>query len=118
MHVVQCFDGLHLNQDHAIDQQVREALADHHVIVVHPDAALLHNREARSSYARALSLDLFQKRSSERVDHGGSAADHMPRQIIRPVATCVFCVHLYYICIISALIAFLSNGADSWLLKR
>jgi hypothetical protein len=59
---VQCFDGLHLNQKHAIDQQVREVLADHHVIVAHPDGTLLHNRKARSTkfICQRILIEFFQ----------------------------------------------------------
>jgi hypothetical protein len=42
--VVQCFDGLQLDQKHVIDQQVREVLANQDVLVVHPSGVLLYSR--------------------------------------------------------------------------
>jgi hypothetical protein len=41
-------------------------------------------------------------------------ADHAPRQIIQPVAICVFCVHLL---LASALKLFLRDAAGKWLWK-
>jgi hypothetical protein len=42
--VVQCLDDLQLNRKYVLDQQVYDVVADHHGIVVHPDATLRHNR--------------------------------------------------------------------------
>jgi hypothetical protein len=45
--VVQCFDGLQLDQKHVVDQQVHEILAYQVVFVVHLGAVLLHSRYAQ-----------------------------------------------------------------------
>jgi hypothetical protein len=39
MRVVQCFDGLQRNQKHVLDQQVREVLADQHIIAARNSCA-------------------------------------------------------------------------------
>ena len=45
--VVQCFDGLQLDQKHVVDQQVHEILAYQDVFVAHLRAILLHSRYAQ-----------------------------------------------------------------------
>jgi hypothetical protein len=96
MHVTQFLDGLQLNQKQAFDQQVRAVLADHRAVIVFRDAALLFHREASIAQllGQGILVDLFQESSPERIQHSELATDHPPRQIIQPLAICVFRVHL------------------------
>jgi hypothetical protein len=44
--VVRCFDGRQFDQEHVIDQQIHEVLANQDVVGVHLCAVLLHGRQA------------------------------------------------------------------------
>jgi hypothetical protein len=62
---------------------------------------LLHNREAGGTQFKRqrILIDRFQEPRAKRVEHGESAADHAPRQIIQLVTIRVFRVHLLGICV-------------------
>jgi hypothetical protein len=68
MRVVERFDSLQLNQQCVLDQQVCKVLADQHAVVVHGDATLLHNREARrTQFMRQRVLIDFSKNPTPSV---------------------------------------------------
>jgi hypothetical protein len=64
MRVVQCFDGIQLDQKHVVDQQVREILTYQDAFVVHLGAVLLHCPEVGGTdfISQRVLIDLFQKR--------------------------------------------------------
>ena len=80
MRVVQCFDGLQLNQEHVIDQQVHKILAHQNVFVAHLGTVLLYGRYAGGTdfIRQCILIDLFQEPSPKRIEHSECAADHAP----------------------------------------
>ena len=63
MCVVQCLDGLQLDQKHVVDQQVHEILTDPDVFVVQLGAVLLNSRDAGGAdfICRRVLIDIFQE---------------------------------------------------------